>query len=264
MKQELVDILRCPECKGILSWAAINGRIEAIEKALYCPKCNIIYPIENDIPNMLPPELWAPVHVSGNICDARADRDNKQKWIAWQEYDFTHGGKTTTGQSVNERSRVVSLAMIGKEGLVLDAGCCDGHFSKTIMDKGNNVVSLDLPAVIKQTYPLNPGMCISADACKMPFESHVFNAIYASELIEHLFEPDIFIDECWRILKMGAKLIVCTPWDKEASLCHETHRAWFDKPSMSKLLMDKGFLILSIEDIPESRVMVFQAVAHMR
>lgn len=262
MKQELKDILRCPECKGPLSWAVISGRIAAFEKALNCPKCNIIYPIENDIPNMLPPELRAPVKISENLGDARADRDNKEKWLAWQQWDFTHGGKTTTGQSLTERSRVVSLDMLGNEGIVLDAGCCDGHFSKKIMDKGNKVVSLDLPAVIKQTYPLNPGMCISADACQMPFESQVFDAIYASELIEHLFQPEIFVAECHRILKPDKKLIICTPWDKEASLCHDTHRAWFDELALGKLLVDTGFNVEQTVSIQESRIMVFLAKKH--
>lgn len=261
MKQELIDILRCPECKGKLYiiWAEVSDGT-FWRGLLRCGQCNIDYDIENGIPNMLPPNLRAPVKISEVLGDARADRDNKQKWLAWQEWDFTHGGKNTTSQSLTERSRMVSLDMLGKEGLVLDAGCCDGHFSKKIMGKGNNVVSLDLPAVIKQTYPLNPGMCISADACKMPFESQVFDAIYASELIEHLFEPELFISECHRILKPDKKLIICTPWDKEASLCHDTHRAWFDQHSMSKLLMDNKFLIQSIETIQESRVMVFLAV----
>jgi uncharacterized protein YbaR (Trm112 family) len=58
MKKELMDILCCPVCKGDLKLTVTkeeNGEI--IDGSLYCAKCNETYPIEDGIPNLLPPGL---------------------------------------------------------------------------------------------------------------------------------------------------------------------------------------------------------------
>jgi len=53
MRRELMEILRCPECKGELE-LTVEEEMEEIEKGeLYCDKCGIVYPIEEGIPNML-------------------------------------------------------------------------------------------------------------------------------------------------------------------------------------------------------------------
>ncbi|MEF8832694.1 MAG: methytransferase partner Trm112 [Candidatus Thermoplasmatota archaeon] len=64
MKRDLLDILRCPECKGELELtspesdgSSDEGSPQEIEEGtLYCKECDIEYPIDEGIPNMLPPE----------------------------------------------------------------------------------------------------------------------------------------------------------------------------------------------------------------
>ncbi|MCD6203121.1 MAG: methytransferase partner Trm112 [Methanophagales archaeon] len=59
MKKELMDILACPVCKGDLELEIEeedeNG--EVVRGTLYCRNCDERYPIEDGIPNLLPPEL---------------------------------------------------------------------------------------------------------------------------------------------------------------------------------------------------------------
>ncbi|HID43038.1 MAG TPA: Trm112 family protein [Archaeoglobaceae archaeon] len=58
MKRSLLDILACPMCKGDLELIVEEeGDEEIITGKLICEKCKIEYPIEEGIPNMLPPEL---------------------------------------------------------------------------------------------------------------------------------------------------------------------------------------------------------------
>lgn len=54
-----MDILACPMCKGDLelSIEEEDARGEILEGSLYCKKCDERYPIEDGIPNLLPPEL---------------------------------------------------------------------------------------------------------------------------------------------------------------------------------------------------------------
>ena len=58
MKSELMDILACPVCKGSLKLNIIEEeKGEIITGSLFCAKCNHSYPIEESIPNLLPPDL---------------------------------------------------------------------------------------------------------------------------------------------------------------------------------------------------------------
>ena len=59
MKKELMEILACPLCKGELELTVEEEKEEVITGSLYCPKCQVHYPITNSIPNLLPPELRA-------------------------------------------------------------------------------------------------------------------------------------------------------------------------------------------------------------
>jgi len=58
MKRSLLDILVCPLCKGELTLTVDEEDDKEIVKGnLHCGACEENYPIENTIPNMLPPEL---------------------------------------------------------------------------------------------------------------------------------------------------------------------------------------------------------------
>jgi len=57
MKRELMDILVCPVCKGKLELKVKEeDRKEIVSGSLYCPKCDVHYPIVDTIPNLLPPD----------------------------------------------------------------------------------------------------------------------------------------------------------------------------------------------------------------
>jgi uncharacterized protein YbaR (Trm112 family) len=62
MKRELMAILACPICKGELKLTVEkeDGQ-EIITGSLHCTKCNENYPIEDTIPNLLPPAMRKPV-----------------------------------------------------------------------------------------------------------------------------------------------------------------------------------------------------------
>ena len=58
MKRDLMDILVCPMCKGELTLTVDKEEEgEIVEGALHCAACDETYPIEDSIPNLLPPAL---------------------------------------------------------------------------------------------------------------------------------------------------------------------------------------------------------------
>ena len=52
LSKELLDILACPKCKGALT-------VVDAEAGLFCPTCDIVFPVRDDIPIMLVEEAVA-------------------------------------------------------------------------------------------------------------------------------------------------------------------------------------------------------------
>ena len=58
MRRYLMDVLVCPVCKGsLVLTVSKENEEEIIEGSLRCNSCNQTYPIEDTIPNLLPPTL---------------------------------------------------------------------------------------------------------------------------------------------------------------------------------------------------------------
>ena len=58
MRKDLMEIPACPMCKGELTLTVDEEKEgEIVCGTLFCAKCNERYPIEDSIPNLLPPYL---------------------------------------------------------------------------------------------------------------------------------------------------------------------------------------------------------------
>ena len=58
LKKDLMEILVCPVCKGELELRVQEeDGDEVVTGSLFCAACNESYPIEDTIPNLLPPDL---------------------------------------------------------------------------------------------------------------------------------------------------------------------------------------------------------------
>ncbi|MEE9285816.1 MAG: methytransferase partner Trm112 [Dehalococcoidia bacterium] len=58
MRKDLMEILACPLCKGELTLTSEEEEgDEVVRGRLHCGACDETYPIEDSIPNLLPPDL---------------------------------------------------------------------------------------------------------------------------------------------------------------------------------------------------------------
>lgn len=96
---------------------------------------------------------------------------------------------------------------------VLDVGCGDGFFSQRIQEATRASVwgvDISLDATEKagtrgidaRQCDLNEGIC---------FEAESFDLVFCGEVIEHVFDPDLLLDETWRVLVPGGSLVLSTP-----------------------------------------------------
>lgn len=98
---------------------------------------------------------------------------------------------------------------------ILDIGCGDGNFS-ILLKKicgAKEVYGIEISEKGVQMAKKNGVKAFKLDVDRedFPFEDNYFDAIYAGGIIEHLFDPDHFLDEVYRVLKPNGIFILDTP-----------------------------------------------------
>ena len=74
----------------------------------------------------------------------------------------------------------------------------------------------------------------------LPYNDNYFDVVYSKSLIEHLWEPDNYLNEANRILKPGGKIITLVPdWEVQFKTYFDdfTHRTPFTKVSLNDIYL---------------------------
>ncbi|MCS7000731.1 MAG: class I SAM-dependent methyltransferase [Bacteroidota bacterium] len=115
------------------------------------------------------------------------------------------------------RLREVILRQIPRSAhLVLDVGCGNGWLARTLVPHGIAVCSLDLSLVntrraLEETpHPLHVAVVASSE--HLPFAKETFDCVIASEVLEHLPEPERALEDMWRVVKPGGRIVISTPY----------------------------------------------------
>jgi len=100
---------------------------------------------------------------------------------------------------------------------ILDAGCGLGHISGKISAMGFRVTGIDTSdegiRFCRRTHPEASFLVASADNPKLAETlGRTFDAIVATEVIEHLYSPETFLRNCTALLRPGGLLILSTPY----------------------------------------------------
>jgi ubiquinone/menaquinone biosynthesis C-methylase UbiE len=73
---------------------------------------------------------------------------------------------------------------------------------------------------------------VIGDVTKMPFPDKMFDVVVSFETIEHLKEPEKFVDEAWRVLADDGVFIVSAPENSGSVF----HRAEYSADGLAALL----------------------------
>jgi len=92
-------------------------------------------------------------------------------------------------------------------GRLLDVGCGNKPY-QTIFTGVDTYIGIDRPSEIVER---NTAIDVVASADAIPFCDNSFNTVLATQLIEHLAEPQVFFTEGARVLCGGGVLIVTFP-----------------------------------------------------
>ncbi len=118
-----------------------------------------------------------------------------------------------TGLSKPEKFRIRAvLDLIGAGKKVLDLGSYNGIITTEISQHGNEVWAFDVSDSFEDKYRQAGIPFMRGNVEKpLPYENAFFDVVFAGEVIEHLVDTDIFLDEIKRILKKDGRVIITTP-----------------------------------------------------
>jgi len=131
-----------------------------------------------------------------------------------------------------------------KDGdITLDAGCGNGRHSWEIYDKNHSSVvafDIDTTCLKKNKYMLgslkeqneiegNYHLLI-ADVKKLPFKDGSFNKIICSEVLEHIPEDRIAVDELIRVMSKDGDIGISVPHYFAESICWKLSRDYYGFP----------------------------------
>jgi SAM-dependent methyltransferase len=115
----------------------------------------------------------------------------------------------------DRHNKVIEIFCKYKFEKILDVGCGDGNFSIMIKEACKAGVVYGIEATEKGVESANNNGVIAhqldIDMGVFPFKDGYFDAVFAGEIIEHLFDPDHFLDEIYRVLRPGGVLVLTTP-----------------------------------------------------
>jgi SAM-dependent methyltransferase len=150
-----------------------------------------------------------------------------------------------------ERRRAFLLANVEAGQRVLDLGCGEGAFTAALVEAGTNAVGVEVAArAVERARRAHPGLDfrhVPIDA-PLPFEDASFDAVWVSEVLEHVADTARFLSEARRVLKPGGLLLVTTPpagrvrmlrgWPPDP---RGDHLRFYTARSLRALLADFGF-----------------------
>lgn len=163
----------------------------------------------------------------------------------------------------HRRFKEVGKLIDKTNGRILDIGSADGLFTKVILDKSgaDEIIGLD---VLKNSvdwankhWRKEKRMKFRvADAHKIPYKRNTFDAVFALEVLEHVFEPVKVLQEIKRVLKRKGYAVFLVPaetllfklvwffWTKnKGSIWKETHVHAYSGDFLAKLVKALGYKI---------------------
>lgn len=97
---------------------------------------------------------------------------------------------------------------------ILDIAGSTGAVAAQLQKRGYITFLSDIEKdALKVAKERDPGLrCVQMDASQeFPFDDNSFHAIFAGEIIEHIFDSQLFVRECARCLKNNGVLVITTP-----------------------------------------------------
>ncbi|MCP5112353.1 MAG: class I SAM-dependent methyltransferase [bacterium] len=115
---------------------------------------------------------------------------------------------------LRDHVRFVEKAVAGApaSGPILDVGCGGGLFLRQLADRGHDVLGLDFSLeAAGVAWELNSVPTVCATLSQAPFPLYSCAAVTMFHVLEHLYDPAVYLKSAHSLLQPDGRLIVQTP-----------------------------------------------------
>lgn len=126
-------------------------------------------------------------------------------------------------------------------GRVLDVGCGQKPYEFIFKENTKEYIGLDFDKANKKADYIGT-------ALKLPFKSNSFDTIISTQVLEHVEDPRLMINEINRVLKKGGNLILTAPMNYKL---HEVPRDFYryTRFGLNHLFESNGFQVIEIKQV---------------
>lgn len=136
-----------------------------------------------------------------------------------EEFDYFEERIGATKDDERRVHQYILSRINNKIESVLDVGAGSAWVAKQYENTDVRVISLDISKKnvqrAKEIVQNKNHAPIVSDSFNLPFNSSTFDIVIASEVIEHVIEPEEFVWELLRVVKPMGKLIITTPYKEK-------------------------------------------------
>lgn len=148
----------------------------------------------------------------------------------------------------------VSIFIKDLDGRVLDVGCGTKPYEKIF--NGESYIGLEIDSENNRKYKKADYFY---DGNIFPFDSESFDGVICNQVFEHVFNPDDFLNEINRVLRVGGSFVISVPfvWD-EHEQPHDYAR--YSSFGLSYILQKNGFEVVDYKKSNNGIELIFQLI----
>lgn len=139
-----------------------------------------------------------------------------------------------------------SFKSLGRKQILLDLGCGLKPFRNIYSKYVDRYIGIDIPSSPHDKSKID----IYATGLTLPFKNSTFDIVLSTEVMEHVSDPKLFLDEIHRVLKPNGHLVLTTPF---LDPIHEDPYDYYRYTiyGLRYLLKESNFYCVSIEPFSE-------------
>ena len=168
-------------------------------------------------------------------------------------YEFNPGITYPAYLTRNRLLKAITAYAPELKGLMMDFGCGSKPYKSLFTV--DQYIGLDFE---NPGHPhMNEQIDVFYDGKHIPFEDNHFDAVFSSEVFEHVFNLDEVLKEIHRVMKQGAKILITCPF----SICeHEVPNdfARYSSFAIKNIFERNGFEVIKQDKTSNAVETVFQ------